>query len=263
MYSTGCCLFGTQQVGWAGGRQGVPEADALPLPQPLSKWHRPSWGSIAGRASHPLQGPGGTDVSVCPSGLPSAPCISTAHLGLISPSGHRAGVWTWPAWCSPSSSLLFQARLQCSRGLHSPGAGPGAAPTLEGSTVSVTLPGAYARLVRRGSLGAGGQGAHQLSCPALGQTWCIWGLAPTPAWPSPPSGVWGREVGRPSLVLDLQTSPCVPLATSLSVSLSEKQVQQAQLSRPFSQSLWLNEEVSAKGYAAEKGQAAQPQHFTV
>lgn len=115
--------------------KGVESLTSAPL-QPLSEWHWPSRGSTVGRISHPLQAPRGADVSVCPGGLPSALCVLVAHLVLGSPTRHRAGVWSGPAWCSISSLLFFQAWLQCPGRLHSPGSGQGAAPAPESPAVS-------------------------------------------------------------------------------------------------------------------------------
>ena len=67
----------------------------------------------------------------------------------------------------------------------------------------------------------GDQGPHRLSCPALGETVACAGAACpssaclSPACFSPASGVWGREIRRPSLVLALPPAPCGPLAEPL------------------------------------------------
>lgn len=118
--------------------EGVESLTSAPL-QPHSEWHRPSRGSAVGRLPHPLQAPRGADVSVCLGGLPSSLCVLVAHLALGSPTRHRAGVWSRPAWCSIPPPLLFQAWLQCPGRLHSPGSGQRTPPAPEGPAVSGPL----------------------------------------------------------------------------------------------------------------------------
>lgn len=115
---------------------------------------------------------------------------------------------------SDSSLVFLQAWLQCPRGSHSSGAGPGAAPVPESLAVSVPACG-VCRASGRGSSGSTwGQGPHRLGCPAFRKLAWTEAGCPSPACSAPAS-----DLG--SLVLALPQPLCAhgqgPAPLSLSV----------------------------------------------